>query len=113
MPALKARAKTLEELAAASLFFFRTPTLAEADKTILDKTALQAIYTHLELLQDWSHSNLELACKTTAEATGIKLGKLMGPIRLAITGSNASPSMFEVMEWLGRDESLSRMKNAL
>ncbi|MFO1243307.1 MAG: glutamate--tRNA ligase [Rickettsiales bacterium] len=113
MPALKARAKTLEELAAASLFFFRVPTLSDADKNSLDKVALEAIYTHLQLLEDWSHSNLELACKTTAEATGIKLGKLMAPIRLAITGSNASPSMFEVMAWLGKDESLARMKNAL
>ena len=104
------RAKTLEELADQSLFFFRRPILAAADQTALDKTLLETIYNHLVLLEDWSHGNLEIACKTTAETLGAKLGKLMSPVRLAITGSNASPSMFEVMELLGKEESLGRIK---
>jgi glutamyl-tRNA synthetase len=44
-----------------------------------------------------------------AEDSGRGLGKLAQPLRAALTGSNASPSLFEVMEVLGREESLARI----
>jgi len=45
-----------------------------------------------------------------SEAKEIGLGKIMGGLRAAITGSHASPSMFEVMDVLGKEEVLNRIK---
>ena len=42
----------------------------------------------------------------------MKLGKVAQPLRAALTGSNVSPSIFEVMAVLGRDETLARLENA-
>ena len=47
--------------------------------------------------------------RETAEALGVKLGDLAQPLRAALTGRATSPGIFEVMEILGRDESLGRL----
>ena len=51
--------------------------------------------------------------KLIAETTGIKLGKLAQPLRAALTGTNTSPGIFDVLEVLGREESLARIKDQL
>jgi len=48
-----------------------------------------------------------------AEGAGLKLGQLAQPLRAALTGGPASPPIFEVMEVLGRDETLARIADAL
>ena len=48
--------------------------------------------------------------REAAEAADVKLGKMAQPLRAALTGSNASPSLFEVMRILGRDETLARLR---
>ncbi|MDH3919631.1 MAG: glutamate--tRNA ligase, partial [Rhodospirillales bacterium] len=52
---------------------------------------------------------LEARVRDFAEAEGLKLGKVAQPLRAALTGSNASPGIFEVMAALGRAESLARI----
>ena len=47
--------------------------------------------------------------RETAEALGVKLGDLAQPLRAALTGRATSPGIFEVMEILGREESLGRL----
>jgi glutamyl-tRNA synthetase len=47
--------------------------------------------------------------RQTAEAQGQKLGALAQPLRAALTGSTASPGIFEVMAVLGRAETLARI----
>ena len=46
-----------------------------------------------------------------AEAEGVKLGKVAQPLRAALTGSAASPPIFDVLVALGREESLARLKD--
>ena len=46
-----------------------------------------------------------------AEETGIKLGEVAQPLRAALTGSKTSPPIFEVMDVLGREESLNRLSD--
>jgi glutamyl-tRNA synthetase len=55
---------------------------------------------------------LEAELRRFAEGGGLKLGAIAQPLRAALTGSLASPGLFEVMEVLGREESLARIEDA-
>ena len=61
----------------------------------------------------WEREGLEAAAKAVAEARGLGLGKVAGPLRAALTGQANAPSVFAVMAALGRDESLGRIDDAL
>ena len=60
----------------------------------------------------WGQGALEQAARDLTAAAGIKLGDLAQPLRAAITGRGVSPPIFEVMEVLGKDESLARLTDA-
>jgi glutamyl-tRNA synthetase len=114
IPTVKERAKTLIELADAMRFYFEAPNEIQDEKAQKQweecKTLLGGFVPELEAQQEWSHEALFAFAKDYAGKKDIKLGKLMSPVRIAITGSTASPSMFEVMEVLGKEESLGRLK---
>ena len=55
---------------------------------------------------------LEARLRDFAAAHGVKLGAVAQPLRAALTGSLASPGIFEMMEVLGREESLGRVADA-
>lgn len=114
MPMLKPRAKTLVQLAEAARFLFERLSTSEDAQKIIDeqKPTLIAFSNSLENIGAWDKSSLEALAKQTGESLGLKLGQLMAPIRAAIAGSTASPSMFEVMEWLGKDETIERLRAA-
>ena len=67
----------------------------------------------LEGIHDWSEDKLELALRQTVEKLGISSGKLIHPVRLALTGIGFGPSLFELMRILGKDICLRRLKIAL
>ena len=115
---LKPRARDLNELAAATLFLFRARPLAlDARATKLLEAApdniLDAARIALGQVVDWSAGNLEITVKELAEARGLGLGKVAQPLRAAVTGTNVSPGLFEVLAVLGRDETLGRIDDAL
>lgn len=115
MESLRQRAKTIVELAESSLFYFRRllPADDKARQQLNDGLALmQGCIPAFESADDWSHDALFALAKHYAEEKGVKIGVLMAPLRVAITGSTGSPSMFEVMELLGRDETLARIRAA-
>ena len=58
---------------------------------------------------DWSEAALEIAVRDFAEVQQIKLGAIAQPLRAVLTGSTASPGIFEVMAVLGRAECLNRL----
>jgi glutamyl-tRNA synthetase len=62
---------------------------------------------------DWNSEALKTAVETVGSKHDVKLGKLQGPLRIAITGRSVGPPLFEPIELLGRDESLRRIKSAL
>ena len=62
---------------------------------------------------EWNLEGLEQATRDYAESAEIKLGKAAQPLRAALTGRAVSPGIFEVMEILGRDETLGRLDDAL
>ena len=115
---LKPRAKDLNELAAATLFLFRPRPLAMDERaTKLLEAApdniLDAARMTLGQVAEWSAENLEVAVKGLAEARAIGLGKVAQPLRAAVTGTNVSPGLFEVLAVLGREETLGRIDDAL
>lgn len=62
---------------------------------------------------EWNADSLKTAVETVGTKHDVKLGKLQGPLRIAITGRSVGPPLFEPIELLGRDESLRRIKSAL
>ena len=115
MAGLKERAKDLNELAENSVFYVRDgvqPLNPKAEK-LLDadgRANLAALARALETLEPWDEEALEAAVRNQAETAGVKLGKVAQPLRAALTGSNASPGLFEVMRILGRQETLARLR---
>jgi glutamyl-tRNA synthetase len=114
MPGLKERAKTLVELLKGAAFLYIARPLAMDDKArqILADGGHETLATLQPILASsavWSAHDLEAAVKAHAEQTGIKLGKLAQPLRAALTGTSTSPGIFDVLEVLGREESLARI----
>jgi glutamyl-tRNA synthetase len=114
MPRLKERAKTLVELIQASEFLFTDGprTLDDAAQKNLSSEARSAIAKVLPSLEatDWTGKALESAARAFADAEGMKLGQIAQPLRAALTGMAASPPLFDMLEVLGRRESLVRLK---
>lgn len=117
MPGLKERAKTLVDLMKSAQFLFAERPLALDDKArqIMADGGVAALTALLPVLEatEWNVQSLEAAVKTHAETTGAKLGKLAQPLRAALTGTSTSPGIFDVLDVLGRAESLNRIADAL
>ena len=60
----------------------------------------------------WDESQLDTAVREYADRNELKLGQVAQPLRAALTGSNVSPGIFEVMVVLGHDETLKRLELA-
>jgi glutamyl-tRNA synthetase len=112
LPGLKSRAKTLIELAEnAMIYVHDEPTITEEAQAFLSDDAKQFIHSYIEYIEpcNFEESALEEATRTFAEQYNLKLGKLAQPLRAALTGNTVSPSVFEIMAVLGKDESLKRL----
>ena len=114
MPGLKQRAKTINELADNAAFYVAARPLElseKAAKLLADegRARLGRLRPLLESLDDWSEAAIEAQVRAFAETEACKLGQIAQPLRAALSGSHASPGIFEVMAILGRDESLGRI----
>jgi len=116
MPGLKDRAKTLVELAEGARFLFSERPLAMDEKAsqILangGKAHLAHLVERLAALTSWEPAAMEAAVRAYSEETGAKLGQVAQPLRAALTGRSVSPGVFEVLNVLGREESLARLRD--
>jgi glutamyl-tRNA synthetase len=113
LPALKERVKTLVELfqSAAFLVAERPLALDEKAAALLDGEARGRLGRLADRLAQapWTTDDLDAAVRAFAEAEGVKLGTIAQPLRAALTGSAASPPIFDVLFALGREESLARL----
>ncbi|MEK9901130.1 MAG: glutamate--tRNA ligase [Rhodospirillaceae bacterium] len=118
MPGLASRAKNTIELYELSIFYLSDTPIAMNDKArdALDgdgaREVLSALAERLGEATSWDEDALDGIARKFAESRDMKLGKVAQPLRAALTGSNVSPSIFEVMAVLGRDETLARLENA-
>ncbi len=118
MPGLKDRAKTILELVENAKIYAYARPIPINDKAakILDGEGRRMIEHTRPRLGDvtpWTQQEIEQMVRVVAEELGAKLGNIAQPLRAALTGSNVSPGIFEVMEVLGRDETLGRLEDAL
>ena len=118
MPSLKARAKTINELADGAAFLFRTRPIDmdEGAAKLLDGPARQLLARARDALAastDWSADALDQIVREVAEQAGVGLGKLAQPLRAALTGRTTSPGIFDVLTLFGREESLARLADQI
>lgn len=118
LPAVKERAKDLNELADGLLFLFAVRPIqpdAAAQKHLDDaaKARLRKIAEALRSIGDWSAAAIEASVRALAETEQVKLGMLAQPLRAALTGRTVSPPIFDVAAVLGRDETLARLGDAV
>ncbi|HUZ90459.1 MAG TPA: glutamate--tRNA ligase [Methylocella sp.] len=116
MPGLKERAKTLIELLDGAKFLFAgRPLVLDAKALgILEaggQAHIAALIPRLAALADWKAASTEAAVRDYAAETNIKLGDVAQPLRAALTGRATSPGIFDVLEVLGREESLARLQD--
>ncbi len=118
MAGLKPRATTLVDLAASATFYVAARPLALTAKAaqLLDATGrarLAGLVPALSAVTQWRPAALEQLIRVHAETEGVKLGELAQPLRAALTGSTASPGIFEVMAVLEPEETLARIADAI
>ncbi len=115
---VKVRAKTYEELISFGYYFFNDPV--EFDENAWKKywsdnavnENISILLDNLSDLDDYSEEKLEEVLRSTAESIGVKAASLIHPTRLALTGFGVSPGIFEVMNLLGKEVVLRRLKSA-
>jgi len=114
---LRERSRTLEEMAEMGAFYFRElPYDTAADAKFLVPDALPhlaAIVERLSGVQEWSHQPLHDAVQAYLDANGVKLKTVAQPLRIMLTYRTVSPGLFEVMEVLGRDRTLDRIRKGM
>ncbi|HTV33071.1 MAG TPA: glutamate--tRNA ligase [Methylocella sp.] len=116
MPGLKERAKTLIELLDGAQFLFAERPLKLDTKAagILDaggRIHIAGLIPRFSALAPWRAENLEAAVRDYASETQVRLGDVAQPLRAALTGRTVSPGIFDVLEVLGREESLARLED--
>jgi glutamyl-tRNA synthetase len=116
MPALKERAKTLEELADAAVFLVHPLPLpmtpkAAAQLTAENRLLLRGAADALRAIE-FDPASIDAALRAYAEQTGKKLGEIAQPLRAALTGSTVSPGIDATLAALGKDEALARIAAA-
>lgn len=115
---LKQRAKSLNQLADASLFYaFSVPIeLDEKASLILDEEAKQTLSKLLvsfKSLFNFLDEEIQDACRDLAEKENLKLKDIMMPLRAAITGTTKSPPLSKAAEILGLEETCHRIEHAI
>jgi glutamyl-tRNA synthetase len=115
---VKERAKTLVEMVEwVRPYFGQAVTFdEEAAKKFLTPAiapVLSKLMACFEAFPAFSKQQWEEAFKLLVEAEGMKMGQLAQPVRVALTGRTSSPGLFEVMEVLGRDRTLFRLRQGI
>ena len=112
------RSKTFVEMADAAEFYFKEDIVYEekaAQKFLTqDMTPIfETLISGLESLPYFTHETVEAVFNNIINERGIQLGKIAQPARVALTGGTVSPGIFEVIENLGREKTIKRLKNVI
>ena len=114
----KGKVNTFDELAAYCGFYFDDnfkykPEGVAKHFTAETKPRLLAVREAFSGLDKFDAAELETTLKGTAAKLGVKPAALIHPARLAVTGSNAGPSLYHLLEVLGKEKVLARIDRAL
>ena len=115
---IKPRSNSLTDLIDKSQYFFSSPK--EFDSTQLQKIwkkdtveKIIELKSVLDSINSWVAIELESNFKIFTDQRGIGIGKVMQPMRFLICGSLQGPSLFDLMELIGKEESLKRINYAI
>lgn len=113
------RAKVLPDFPKQSRFFFLAEVEfdpAAVEKFLKDEKVcgyLRLLADRLQILEAFTHENVELAVRGLADELAIKPGILMNPARVALTGQAVAPGLFDVMILLGQEKTLRRLRQEI
>ncbi|MBN8710321.1 MAG: glutamate--tRNA ligase [Verrucomicrobia bacterium 61-8] len=88
---------------------------ASVEKSLRKEGALERLKQLGEAFStvtEWTHANIEARLKELAASLGVKVGELVHPARVAVSGRSVGPGLYEMMEVLGKDRVLSRFARA-
>jgi glutamyl-tRNA synthetase len=114
----KGKINTFDELPAYCGFYFTddldyNPEGVAKHFTAENKPRLEAVRGALSALKRFDVAEIEAALKSTAAKLGVKVGAIVHPTRLAVTGSNVGPSLYHLLEVLGKEKVSARIDRAL
>lgn len=117
---MRERAVTLNEFIEKGIFFFKEPESYD-EKAVAkhwNAKTRNLLKAYLEILEknsagDFNAGHLEEQLRKFADENGVKAGAIIHPLRLALTGTTASPGIFELMEVLGKNKVQTRIENLL
>jgi glutamyl-tRNA synthetase len=117
---LKVRARSIDDIALQSVPYFQG-TIEYAPEAVekhwkngpLIAEYLEALRGDWSAIHRWDEAVLEQTLRSRAEQLGTGAGKLIHPLRVAVTGQAVSPGIFEVVHLLGRDRTLHRLGVAI
>ncbi len=116
LPAIKSGVKTLPQLLDKAHFILTSRPVVPDDKAAaalddVSRRILKELTPHLQTAS-WVREELESVLNALAEAHDTKFGKLAAPLRAALAGRVATPSVFDMMLLLGREETVARLTDA-
>lgn len=114
---IKERANFVSEFWDLADYFFVAPTSYDekALKNWKEETPglLQELISVLENIGDFTSSTVEAVVKDWMTKNDIGMGKIMQPFRLSLVGALKGPHLFDIVELLGKDETITRLRNAI
>ena len=110
--------KLLTEIPDLIRFFFEAPVFEqEAIEKVFGKPeakqALELMIDAYGKLENFVEAELEAAARQTAKANGLKAGQIFHPIRVAVSGRTHGPTLFKMLEYMGRETVVDRLQKAL
>jgi nondiscriminating glutamyl-tRNA synthetase len=113
---MRTRAQSLLEIEDLLLPFYKNDFtydaggLAKTKKDTKVITLVSELIPALENLEPWDHQTLEASFRSFAEANGIKSAVIIHPVRLAISGKTGGPGLFELMQVMGKQNTIDRLQ---
>ena len=119
IPIIQERLRTLGDAEELTRFFFN-PAIkyipSELQQKGMDssatKTAIKSVINEIEKIDDFNAESVESVLRLLAEKLQLKVGQLLGVVRVAITGQTVSPPLFETMEIIGPERTIESLENA-
>jgi glutamyl-tRNA synthetase len=113
----KGKIKTFSELPAYGGFYFRDrieydPEAAKKSFIPENKPRVERLRDAFAKLEKFDAASIEAALKATATELGVKAGVLVHPVRLACTGNSSGPSLYHLLEVIGKEKTMARIERA-
>ena len=114
---IKERAHFVNEFWDLADYFFEAPTSYDekAAKNWKEETPvlMQQVISELEKIEDFTSANIETLLKEWMTANEIGMGKVMQPLRLSLVGALKGPHLFDIIEMIGKAETVKRIEKAI